>query len=89
MSSSTLAALAITTAPTLALAPAPTLALALTPALALLPPPPPQLALPALPAYPTRAIIALSLLIARRVPILQPGRTTNPARPINLKAKLS
>ena len=50
-----------------------------------LPPP----ALPALPPHPTRAMVALSLLAARRVPILRPGRTTNPARPANLKAKLS
>jgi hypothetical protein len=53
-----------------------------------LPSPPPPLALPALPAYPTRAMTALSLLAARRVPVLRPGRTTNPARPANLEAKL-
>lgn len=52
---------------------------------ALLPPP---LALPTLPAYPTRIITALSLLAPIRVLVLQPGRTTNPVRPINLEAKL-
>jgi hypothetical protein len=49
-----------------------------------LPPP----ALPALPPHPTRAMAALSLLAPRRVPVLRPGRTTNPARPANLEAKL-
>jgi Protein of unknown function (DUF3716) len=49
---------------------------------------PPTPALPALPAHPTRAMVALSLLAPRRVPVLRPGRTTNPARPANLEAKL-
>jgi hypothetical protein len=45
-------------------------------------------ALPPLPANPTRAMVALSLLAARRVPVLRPGRTPNPARPSNLEAEL-
>jgi hypothetical protein len=45
-------------------------------------------ALPPLPANPTRAMVALSLLAARRVPVLRPGRTTNPRRPANLEAEL-
>ena len=52
-----------------------------------LPPPPP--ALPALPPRPTRAMLSLSLLAPRRVPVLRPGRTTNrAARPANLEAEL-
>jgi hypothetical protein len=51
-----------------------------------LPPPPP--ALPALPARPTRTMASLALLAVRRVPVLRPGRTTNPARPANLEAEL-
>ncbi len=54
---------------------------------AALPPPPPP-ALPALPPHPTRAMASLSLLAARRVPVLRLGRTTNPARPANLEAEL-
>jgi hypothetical protein len=52
-----------------------------------LPPAPP--ALPALPPYPTRTMASLSLLTTCRVPVLRPGRTTNPARPANLEAELS
>ncbi len=55
----------------------------------LLPLPPPALpALPALPPHLTRAMAALSLLTACRVPVLRPGCTTNPARPANLEAEL-
>jgi hypothetical protein len=49
---------------------------------------PALLALPPLPAHPTRAMTALSLLAPRRVPVLRPGRTTNPNRPANLEAEL-
>jgi hypothetical protein len=79
MSSSTLAALAATATPALALAPAPALAPtpALTPTLALPPLPPPQLALPALPAHLTCAIVVLSLLVACYMPVLRPSRITN------------
>ena len=52
------------------------------------PPSPPLPALPALPPHPTRAMAALSLLAACRVPVLRPGRTTNPAWPANLEAEL-
>jgi hypothetical protein len=89
-------------APAILVAPVPAPAPATAPAPAPVPPPPlPALPVPAIavpvpaypacpacPACPTRTMVALSLLAARRMPVLRPGRTTNPARPANLEAEI-
>jgi hypothetical protein len=52
-----------------------------------LPPPPLIWVAPPLPARPTGNTVRLAALPPLRVPVLRPGRTSNPARPSNLEAE--
>jgi hypothetical protein len=52
-----------------------------------LPPPPLIWVAPPLPARPTGTMVRLAALPPLRVPVLRPGRTSNPARPSNLEAE--
>jgi hypothetical protein len=52
-----------------------------------LPPPPLIWVAPPLPVRPTGNTVRLAALPPLRVPVLRPGRTSNPARPSNLEAE--